>query len=205
MRPFQCYPPGQTGQLTHDACESYRCLLGDERVGLGHVANACLHRSRLGVAVETQDRCASRGRFVEPEQGTDQRRLAGPVRAQQPNRRAISGRAQAGQVPELQDVPPAQLHMEVVDFDDRCHGVRLARVSASVQIDGSSRIRRVKRTRLWRKRPYGTRFLSTGSAPLGAERAGHAHLFAFPSYHYEHRIPVVLRGSVFKIVRNTQA
>src|SRR6185436_4462974 len=80
----------------------------DPRPGLAHVAPA----------VQAQDAGASGARPEKPEQGQDQGGFARPVGAQQPHRLSRPRNAETAGDP-VEDLPPSQLDLQVLEFDDR--------------------------------------------------------------------------------------
>ena len=70
-------------------------------------------------AVHAQDAGASGAGPEKPEQRQDQRGLARPVGPEQPHRLSRARNAETAGDP-VEDLPPSQLHLQVLEFDDRC-------------------------------------------------------------------------------------
>ena len=117
MRLLQRNFGGQPGDLAHQPQEGHRGHVGDEGVGLGHVADARLHFAGTFAAVVAQNAGASGGRAVEAEEGADQGGLAGAVRAEQPD--GLPGPRNAEPAGDLvQDLPPAQTYAKPFEFNN---------------------------------------------------------------------------------------
>ena len=106
-------------QLGHLAHEGHRRHLPDERVVLGHVADSRPGLAHVAPAVQAQDAGAAGAGPEKPEQRQDQRGLARPVGPEQPHRLSCARNAETAGDP-VEDLPPSQLDLQVLEFDDRC-------------------------------------------------------------------------------------
>ena len=105
-------------QLGHLAQEGHRRHLPDERVVLRHVADSRPGLAHVAPAVHAQDTGASGAGPEKPEQRQDQRGLARPVGPEQPHRLSCARNAETAGDP-VEDLPPSQLDLQVLEFDDR--------------------------------------------------------------------------------------
>jgi hypothetical protein len=106
----------QLGHLTQEGDPRH---LRDERVVLRHVADSRPGATHVVSTVQTQNAGASSAGPEKPEERQDQRGLAGPVGPQQPHRFSCTRNAETAGDP-VQDLPPSQVDLQVVEFDDGC-------------------------------------------------------------------------------------
>jgi hypothetical protein len=106
----------QSGKLRHQSQEGHCRHVGNERIRFGHVADARPDFALLVVAVEAQNVRASGNRLMESQQGQDQGRFAGAVRAEQPDGFPDTGCAKtAGDA--TKNLPPSEFYLEILEFD----------------------------------------------------------------------------------------
>ena len=116
-------------QLRHLAQEGDRRHLPDERVVLGHVANSRPGLAHVAPAVQAENAGASGTGSEKSEQRQDQGGLACPVGPQQPHCFSRARNAETAGDP-VEDLPPSQLDLQVLEFDDRY------RIQASIAVPG---------------------------------------------------------------------
>ena len=107
----------KAGELGHLAHEGDGRHVADERVVLGHVADARARFAHAVRAIEAENARAPGAGAEEPEQRQDQRGLARAVRAQQAHGLARARHAEAAGDP-VKDLPPPQPDFQVFEFDD---------------------------------------------------------------------------------------
>ena len=116
---FQRRVGRETRQLCHLADEGDRRHLADERVVLRHVADSRSRLPHVAPAVDAENTSVSGAGPEKPEQRQNQRGLARPIRSEQADGLSGARNAETAGDP-VKDLPPSQLHFQVVELDDRC-------------------------------------------------------------------------------------
>src|SRR5208282_4340625 len=100
--------------------------IGEERVILRHITGRLANLANIGAGVEAENSRGSGGGLVEAEQGVDEGRFSGSVRAQQPDG---AGGKRAPQI--VEDAPPAEIDRQAVEFDNGAHCAECGRMAFS--------------------------------------------------------------------------